>query len=159
MKKRELFAGILLMTLILMVCGIKGCSPQTDLVCGDGICNHSVGEEGWTCEVDCCPAGSCGDGICQKQTKTCMNYEETAENCPNDCGKGCATDADCLQGYKCVESVATGLNECWKQEVISMNTSCTDYKDCYPEGMIVLPQTYFCENSTCVYRSPQPGAI
>jgi len=57
---------------------------EINMNCGDGICDHSIGEYGWTCPEDCCK-GYCGDGVCNIQTRTCMVYNETPENCPQDC--------------------------------------------------------------------------
>lgn len=49
--------------------------PMPELVCGDGLCVPSRGEDGTSCPDDCAP--QCGDAICQ------AGEDEWA--CPSDC--------------------------------------------------------------------------
>ena len=47
--------------------------------CGDGSCLAHLGENCWTCPVDC--GMCCGDGVCQ------WYFSEFWHNCPQDCGE------------------------------------------------------------------------
>jgi hypothetical protein len=75
----------------------------TDLLCGDGTCDHEAAEECDSCPADCGACPVCGDGVCAQLT----GGLESCESCEADCG-ACSVCGD----GKCVAESGEGCTSC-----------------------------------------------
>jgi hypothetical protein len=86
--------------------------------CGDGICDESVGENRFSCRLDCNKA-SCGNRICEP--------EETSTSCPSDCiGRGGAICGDGVCQPGSGEDFITCQADCDPPPLFCGDGICTD---------------------------------